>query len=91
MAPALERLDTQVRDGIARKSVPARCDDLRVGSTPADRPSQRGETWNDSEAIDRHRLLTPAERVALAIEASRAALRFADGKRLTDDHDTVRP
>jgi hypothetical protein len=62
-----------------------------VGSTPpADRPSQRGETWNDSEAIDRHRLLTPAERVALAIEASRAALRFADGKRLPDDHDAVR-
>jgi hypothetical protein len=74
------------------RAVPARCHDPRVGSNPStDRPSQRGETWNDSEAIDRHRLLTPAERVALAIEASRAALRFADGKRLPDDHDTVRP
>jgi hypothetical protein len=61
-----------------------------VGSNPAERPSQRGETWNDSETIDRHRLMTPSERVALAIEASRAALRFADGKRLANDHDTIR-
>jgi hypothetical protein len=61
-----------------------------VGSNPADRPSARGETWNDSDAIDRHRLMSPAQRVALAIEASRAALRFADGKRVTDDDRGVR-
>lgn len=61
-----------------------------VGSNPADRPSSRGETWNDSEAIDRHRLMTPAQRVALAIEASRAALRFAEGKRVTHDDLSVR-
>ena len=46
--------------------------------------SQRGETWNDTEAINRHRELTPTERVALAIEASRAALLFAEGARSSD-------
>jgi hypothetical protein len=49
--------------------------------SPRDLPSERGETWNDTEAIDRHRLMTPSECVALAIEVSRAALRFADAGR----------
>jgi hypothetical protein len=53
-------------------------------------PSERGETWNDTEAINRHREMTPSQRVALAIEASRAALLFADGKRRADERDTVR-
>jgi hypothetical protein len=50
----------------------------------ADLPSQRGETWNDTEAINRHREMTPSQRLALAIEASRAALRFAEGARKPD-------
>jgi hypothetical protein len=49
--------------------------------SPRDRPSERGETWNDTEAIDRHREMTPEQRVALAIEVSRAALRFAEAGR----------
>ena len=48
-------------------------------------PSQRGETWNDTEAIARHRAMTPSQRVALAIEISRAALRFAQAKRVPDE------
>ena len=60
-------------------------------TTPAaDLPSQRGETWNDTESINRHREMTPSERVALAIEASRAALLFAEGKHLLAD-DAIRP
>ncbi len=51
-------------------------------------PSQRGETWNDTEAIDRHRAMTPEQRLALTIEASRAALRFAEGAR--DERADVR-
>jgi hypothetical protein len=47
----------------------------------ADLPSQRGETWNDTEAINRHRTMTPSERVALAIEVSKAALLFAEAGR----------
>jgi hypothetical protein len=62
-----------------------------MGFEPPSLPSERGETWNDTEAINRHRAMTPAQRVALAIEASRAALRFADGNRRADDRDTVRP
>jgi hypothetical protein len=56
----------------------------------ADLASHRGETWNDTEAINRHRAMTPSERVALAIEASRAALRFAEGARGSDDRADVR-
>ena len=50
-------------------------------------PSQRGETWNDTEAINRHRQMTPSQRVALAIEASRAALLFATAKRLSHERE----
>ena len=53
----------------------------------ANLPSQRGETWNDTEAINRHRAMTPSQRVALAIEISRAALLFAQAERV--DHDGV--
>jgi hypothetical protein len=40
-----------------------------------------GRTWNDRARIDEHRLLSPAARLRLTIEASRAALRFAHGRR----------
>jgi hypothetical protein len=61
-----------------------------VTASAADLPSQRGETWNDTEAINRHRAMTPSQRVALAIEASRAALRFAEAPRVSDDRADVR-
>jgi len=53
-------------------------------------PSQRGETWNDTEAINRHRVMTPSQRVALAIQISRAALQFAHAERISDDRADVR-
>ena len=56
----------------------------------SDLPSQRGETWNDTEAINRHREMTPSERVALAIQISRAVLQFAHAERVTDDRGDVR-
>jgi hypothetical protein len=40
--------------------------------------------WNDQDCIDRHRALSADERVRLAIEASRAALRFARGRRVDE-------
>jgi hypothetical protein len=43
---------------------------------------KRSTTWNDPRSINRHRQLAPAERIRLAIEASRAALRFAQGRRV---------
>lgn len=46
--------------------------------------NQRTDTWNDRRSIDRHRELSPAQRLRLAIEASRAALRFANGRRVDD-------
>jgi len=61
-----------------------------VSNPPAELPSLRGETWNDTEAINRHREMTPSQRVALAIEASRAALMFAEAKRKADERDSVR-
>lgn len=42
------------------------------------------ETWNTKRAIDHHRSLTPAERLSLAIELSRAALAFAAAGRRDD-------
>jgi len=41
-------------------------------------------TWNDPVRIAVHRQLTPSARVRLMVEASRAALRFARGRR-TDE------
>ena len=74
----------------ADQNVPGRCDHRDVVSPDAELPSQRGETWNDTEAIARHRALTPSQRVALAIEISRAALRFAQAERIRDDATDVR-
>ena len=61
-----------------------------VTSPQAALPSQRGETWNDTEAINRHREMTPSQRVALAVEASRAALMIAEAKRRADERNAVR-
>jgi hypothetical protein len=61
-----------------------------VTNPSPDLPSQRGETWNDTEAINRHRAMTPSQRVALAIEISRAALLFAQAERVNDDGVDVR-
>jgi hypothetical protein len=41
-------------------------------------------TWNDPARIAVHRGLTPSARVRLMIEASRAALRFARGRRVDE-------
>jgi hypothetical protein len=38
-------------------------------------------TWNDTASIDRHRTMTPAQRVSKALQISRAALRFAHAPR----------
>jgi hypothetical protein len=47
-------------------------------------------TWNEPEQIAVHRELSPAERLRLTIEASRAALRFANGRRVDEDRDAIR-
>ena len=70
-----------------RVDVAIPCNALGVSEAPKLLPSQRGETWNDTATINRHRLMTPSERVAKAIEVSRAALRFAHAKRVPDDRD----
>jgi hypothetical protein len=54
-----------------------------MGDQPRGR-DLRSNTWNDPRSIDRHRDMSPAERLRLAIEASRAALRFAHGRRVDD-------
>jgi hypothetical protein len=51
----------------------------------AELPSQRGETWNDTDAIDTHRELTASQRVARANEISRAALAVAASARRSHD------
>jgi hypothetical protein len=45
-------------------------------------PHAQPATWNDPVRIAVHRKLTPSARVRLTIEASRAALRFARGRRV---------
>jgi hypothetical protein len=75
---------------LADQNVPARCDHRDVVIPDSELPSQRGETWNDAEAIARHRAMTPSERLALAIEVSRAALRFAQAERVSEDAPDVR-
>ena len=47
----------------ARTMPPERLNDSSDAGDPADLPSQRGETWNDTEAINRHRALTPSDRI----------------------------
>jgi hypothetical protein len=37
---------------------------------------------DDTEVINRHRQMTPSERVALTIEVSRAAFLFANARRV---------
>src|SRR4051794_38857757 len=54
-------------------------------------PSERGETWNDTEAIACHRAMAPAQRLALAVEVSRAALLFAYAGRACDVHPSFQP
>jgi hypothetical protein len=61
-----------------------------MASPEAELPSQRGETWNDTDAIARHRAMTPSQGVALAIEISRVAVRFAHAERVPDDGADVR-
>jgi hypothetical protein len=50
---------------------------------PDPRPAQPA-TWNDPARIAIHRRLTPSARLRLMIEASRAALRFAHGRRVDE-------
>lgn len=50
----------------------------------------RGETYNSAERIAVHRALSPSERLRLTIEASRAALRFAEGERVDERRADVR-
>ena len=52
--------------------------------------SMRGETYNSAERIAFHRLLSYSERLRLTIEASRAALRFAEGERVDERRAGVR-
>jgi len=59
-------------------------------SAASSTPSMRGETWNSSDRIVIHRGLTPSERLRLTIEASRAALRFAEGERVDERRADVR-
>jgi hypothetical protein len=47
-------------------------------------PPAQPATWNDPARIAFHRRLTPSARVRLMIEASRAALRFAHGRRVDE-------
>jgi hypothetical protein len=58
--------------------------EVAMGDEPVEpTPRQtRPSTWNDSARIAVHRRLTPSDRVRLMIEASRAALRFAHGRRV---------
>lgn len=52
--------------------------------------SMRGETYNSPERIAVHRGLSHSERLRLTIEASRAALRFAEGERVDERRTGVR-
>jgi hypothetical protein len=46
-------------------------------------------TWNDPERIAAHRAMSPSVRLALTLEVSRAALRFANGRRVDDGRARV--
>jgi hypothetical protein len=54
--------------------------------TSHDERPQQGlpPTWNDPARIEIHRRLSPSARIRLTIEASRAALRFAAGRRVDE-------
>ncbi len=57
-----------------------------MGADPVEPHSPRAQpaTWNDPVRIAVHRQLTPGARVQLMIEASRAVLRFARGRRVDE-------
>jgi hypothetical protein len=57
-----------------------------VGNKPDEQDSQQAlpPTWNDPLRIAFHRRLTPSDRIRLTIEASRAALSFARGRRVDE-------
>jgi len=57
-----------------------------MGADPVEPHSPRAQsaTWTDPVRIAVNRQLTPATRVQLMIEASRAVLRFARGRRVAD-------
>lgn len=57
-----------------------------MGAEPVEphSPQAQPATWNDPMRIAVHRQLTPSDRVRLMIEASRAALRFARGRRVDE-------
>jgi hypothetical protein len=55
-----------------------------VAVTPERPPKTATTTWNDPERIAAHRAMTPAVRLWLTIEVSRAALRFANGRRVDE-------
>ena len=64
---------------------PLRHDSTSAMANPGNKPdgnvaSQR--TWNAPEDIERHRRLTPEERLRKTIAVSRAALRFASAERV---------
>jgi hypothetical protein len=42
------------------------------------------ETWNTPEAIERHRAMTPEERIHLMVKVSNAAMKFAAAKPAND-------
>jgi hypothetical protein len=52
-----------------------------AANTP-DKNSGSQRTWNAPEDIERHRRLTPEERLRKTIAVSRAALRFASAERV---------
>jgi hypothetical protein len=47
----------------------------------ATRPSDQRRTWNSPEQIARHRAMSKEERFKLAVELSRAALKFSKAER----------
>jgi hypothetical protein len=49
---------------------------------PEPKPQTPQRTWNTPEDIARHRAMTPEQRLRRAIELSRAALRFANARRV---------
>jgi hypothetical protein len=57
-----------------------------MGAEPVEphSPHMQPGTWNDPVRIGVHRQLTPSARIALMIEASRAVLRFARGRRVDE-------
>lgn len=60
--------------------------EIVMGADPVEPHSPRAQpaTWNDPVRIAVHRQLTPSARVQLMIEASRAVLRFARGRRIDE-------